>query len=33
MQELLGHQKPEPTAIYAAVPDDARVAAVAGVGI
>ena len=33
VQELLGHAKPETTAIYAAVPDGALEAAVAGVGI
>lgn len=33
VQELLGHTKPETTARYAAVPDGALTAAVAGVGI
>ncbi len=33
VQELLGHAKPETTAIYAAVPDGALEAAVAGVGV
>ena len=33
VQELLGHMKPETTAIYAAVPDGALAAAVAGVGL
>ena len=33
VQELLGHSKPETTAVYAAVPDGARSAAVAGVGL
>lgn len=31
VQELLGHSRPETTAIYAAVPDGARAAAVAGI--
>ena len=33
VQELLGHSKPETTAVYAAVPDGARTSAVAGVGL
>jgi len=33
VQELLGHAKPETTARYAAVPDDARLAAVLGAGL
>jgi integrase/recombinase XerC len=33
VQELLGHAKPETTARYAAVPDGALAAAVAGVGL
>lgn len=33
VQELLGHRKPETTAIYAAVPNGALVAAVASVGL
>lgn len=33
VQELLGHTKPETTARYAAVPDDARVSAVMGAGL
>lgn len=33
VQELLGHSKPETTARYAAVPDGALTAAVAGVGL
>lgn len=33
VQELMGHSKPETTARYAAVPDGAKLAAVAGVGI
>lgn len=33
VQELLGHSRPETTAIYAAVPDGARQAAVMGVGL
>lgn len=33
VQELLGHSKPETTARYAQVPDGAKLAAVAGIGI
>lgn len=33
VQELLGHSRPETTARYAAVPDGAKLAAVAGVGL